>query len=337
MKLLLAIHIRACIVCLLATILAMPMHLSAASAKGLGTWVWSYSAFSTDEARQQLVRFCVEHQIGHIDIYIRMSGNGDKPMLQHAEALRTLILLAGRHGITTAGLRGNPRMFFLENHEQTLQELGAIITFYETLPANNLFKGITYDVEPYLTEEWRAGGESRKTVMLDYLTFLSKARDLLKKKAPYLWFAADTPFWWDKDALVIEYEGETKRFSEHVQDLTDFVVIMSYRCTVRKVLDCVKNERRYAKEVNKLIFPSLETVRLKQDQHISFWGLPSRDLLGVVSQLLDAERADPAMGGVMIHCYRGLIEKFGDDIPGGREERYCPILQKNEAIVRRRP
>ena len=63
------------------------MHLSGASAKGLGKWVWSNSAFSTDEARQQLVQFCVEHQIGHIDIYIRMSGNGDKRMLRHAEAL----------------------------------------------------------------------------------------------------------------------------------------------------------------------------------------------------------------------------------------------------------
>ncbi len=337
MKLLLAIHIRACIVCLFAAILAMPMHLGAASTKDLGTWVWSDSAFSTDEARQQLVRFCVEHQIGHLDIHITMSGDEDKPTVQNAEALRALILLAGRHGITTAGLRGNPRMFFSENHKQTLQELGAIITFYETLPADNLFKAITYDVEPYLTEEWRAGGESRKTVMLDYLTFLSKARDFLKKKATYLWLVADTAFWWDKDALVIEYERETKRFSEHVQDLTDFVVIMSYRCTVRKVLDCVKNERRYAKEVSKLIFPSLETVRLKQDQYISFWGLPSRDLLGVVSQLLDAEKADPAMGGVMIHCYRGLIEKLGEDIPGEREERYCPILQKHQAIVGRTP
>jgi len=293
----------------------MPMHLSAASEKGLGTWVWSNSAFSTDEARQQLVRFCVEHQIGHIDIYIRMSGDEDKPMVQNAKALRDLILLAGRHTITSAGLRGNPRMFFSERHEQTLQELRAIIAFYETLPVDNLFEGITYDVEPYLTDEWKAGKESRKRVMLDYLTLLSKARDLLKKKAQHLWLAADKPFWWDKDALVIEYEGKTKRLSEHVQDLTDFVVIMSYRCTVRKVLDCVENERRYAKEVHKLVFPSLETVKLKQDLYVSFWGLTSHDLLGVVSQLLEMERADPALGGVMIHCYRSLIEKFDDEIP----------------------
>ncbi len=134
------------------------MHLSAASTKGLGMWVWSDSAFSTDKARQELVRFCVEHQIGHLDIYITMSGDEDKPMVQNAEALRDLILLAGLHNITTAALRGNRKMFFSENHEQTLQELRAIIAFYETLPAGNLFKGIKYDVEPYRTKEWKAGG-----------------------------------------------------------------------------------------------------------------------------------------------------------------------------------
>ncbi len=162
----------------------------------------------------------------------------------------------------------------------------------------------------------RLEDESRKTVMLDYLTFLRKARDLLNKEAPHLWLAADTPFWWDKDALVMEFEGKTKRFSEHVQDLTDFVVIMSYRCSVKKVLDCVENERRYAKEINKLIFPSLETVKLKQDPYISFWGLTIHDLLSVVSQLLEVAKADPTMGGVMIHCYRSLIEKFNDEVPG---------------------
>ena len=149
--------------------------------------------------------------------------------------------------------------------------------------------------------------------MLGYLAGLGKGRPF-EEGSPEFVVAADTPFWWDKDALTIEYEGKTKRFSEHVQDLTDFVVIMSYRCTVEKVLDCVQNERRYASEIHKLIFLSLETVKLNQDSYISFWGLTSHDLLGVVSRLLQVERTDPAMGGVMIHCYRSLAEKFDNSV-----------------------
>jgi hypothetical protein len=290
----------------------MPVSLHAAPAKGVGMWVWSDSSFSTDEARQKLIRFCIRRQISHLDIYINISGDKEKPIVQDAEALRDLILLAGQHNITIAALRGSPRMFFSENHEQTLRELRAIIAFYETLPPGNLFKGIKYDVEPYRTEEWKAKGESRKAVLLDYLTFLHEARDLLHEEAPRLWLAADTPFWWDKDELVTEFQGKTKRFSEHVQDLTDFIVIMSYRRSVKKVVDCVENERRYASEINKVIFPSLETVKLKQDPDISFWGLTSQEFWDAVPQVLEIAKADPAMGGVMIHCYRSIIEKFNN-------------------------
>jgi hypothetical protein len=301
--------LSASIICLLATALAMPVYLHAAPAKSLGMWVWLESAYSTDEARQKLVRFCVEHQINHLDVYVTMCGDKEKPIVQNAEALRNLIVLAGMHNITTAALRGNPEMFFWQNDEQALWELRAIIAFYETLPPDNLFEGIKYDVEPYRTKEWEAGGESRKKVMFDYLTFLRKARDLLHKEEPCLWLAADTPFWWDKDAFVMEFEGKTKRFSEHVQDLTDFIVVMSYRRSVEKVMDCVVNERRYAREINKVIFLSLETVKLKQDPYISFWGLTIREFWNAVSQLLEIAKTDPATGGVVIHCYRSFIEK----------------------------
>lgn len=278
-------------------------------------WVWSNSSFSTNQERQKLIRFCAKYQINHLDIFLNISADKEKPVLEDAKALRDLILLAGRHRITIAALRGSPKMFFSGNHEQALRELQAIIAFSNTLPAGHLFKGVKYDVEPYLTEEWKAQGKCPKPVMRDYLTFLHKARSVLHDNAPRLLLAADIPFWWDKDELVIEFEGNTKRFSEHVQDLTDFVVIMSYKRSVEKVLDCVENERRYAKQINKMIFPSLETVELKQDPQASFWGSPSREFWDVVPRLLEEANGDPAMGGVNIHCYRSLLANFDKEAP----------------------
>lgn len=283
------------------------MSLWAAPAKGVGMWVWSESSFSTDEARQRLVRFCVKHHIGHLDIHIQMTRDNEIPILPAAEAFKDLILLAGRHNITTAALRGNPKMFFSPNHEQTLRELRAIIDFSKTLPKDNLFKGIKYDVEPYLTKEWKANEGSLTAVILDYLNFLHKARSVLHEETPHLWLAVDMPFWWDKDKFILEFEGQRKHFNEHVQDLTDFVVVMSYRRSSRQVLSCVENELRYAKQINKVIFTSLETIKLKQDQHISFWELPGGELWNIVPQLLETAKGDPAMGGVMIHCYRSLV------------------------------
>ena len=309
------VHLVRYIIFLLSIALALPTSLWAVPAKGIGMWVWSESSFSTDEERQRLVQFCVKHHISHLDIHIKMNRDAEIPILLAAEHLKDLILSAGQHNITTAALRGNPTMFFSPNHEQTLRELRAIIDFSKTLPKDNLFKGIKYDVEPYSTKEWKANETSRETVMLDYLTFLHKVRSVLDEEAPNLWLAVDMPFWWDNDKFILEFEGKSKRFNEHIQDLTDFIVVMSYRRSIQQVLSCVENEWRYAKQINKVIFTSLETIKLEHDQHISFGGLPSAEFWNIVPQLLDTAKGDPVMGGVMIHCYRSLVEKFNDNDP----------------------
>ncbi len=299
---------------LLIAALSVPTPLNAKQRKGLGMWVWSSSSFLTQEAREQLVQFCLKHRITHLDVHVKMSRDSERTTLKDGEALRDLILLAGQYNITTAALRGHPKMFFSENHDQTLRDLQAIIAFSETLPRGALFKGVKYDVEPYCTKEWKAGVTTFPPIMRDYLTLLRKARSVLDKEAPHLWLAADTPFWWDKDRFVLEFEGKRKRFNEHVQDLTDFITIMSYRRSSPKVLDCVEDERRYAQRIHKVICPSLETVDLKQDPHVSFWGVPNGKFWKVVSELTEAAKQDPAIGRVMIHCYRSLSAKLNHDL-----------------------
>jgi len=296
-------------------IIAVPISLNAAPAKGIGIWVWSEAAFLTKEARQNLIQYCAKHQISHLDIHIRFTRHNGIPSLKDAGNIKDLILLAGQNNITTAALRGNPKMFFSDNHEQTLRELRAIIAFGKTLPEGNLFKGVKYDVEPYLTKEWKAKGASLKVVMLNYLTCLHRARSLLDEEASHLWLAVDMPFWWDKDEFVLEFRGEKKRFSEHVQDVTDFTVLMSYRRNTGQVLSAVENERRYARQINKVIFLSLETSQLMKDGYISFWGLPAKELWKVVPRLLETAKTDQAIGGVMIHCYRSLVEILNNNNP----------------------
>jgi len=293
----------------------MPVTLNAEPRRGLGMWVWSSSSFSTQEARQQLVQFSVKHRITHLDVHVRMTQDSINPVLKDAEAFKQLIALAGQYNITIAALRGNPKMFFSENHERTLRELQAIVAFSKTLPEDTLFKGIKYDVEPYCTKEWKSGRTPLYPMMHDYLILLRKARSFLDKEAPHLWLAADTPFWWDKDRFALEFEGKRKQFNEHVQDVTDFITVMSYRRSSRMVLDCVEDERRYAQRIKKVVFPSLETVNLKEDSHVSFWGVPNEEFLKVVPELLEVADRDPAIGGVMIHCYRSLFEKLTNNTP----------------------
>ncbi len=299
----------------LALVFAFPSGLQAESTDGLGTWVWSSSALRTEEARQELVEFCLRHRIGHLDVHSKMNWEREIPELEAPGALRDFILLAGNSRITTAVVRGDPRMFFLSNHERARKELRAIIAFSRTLPPEALFKGVKYDVEPYSTAEWKTGGIARESVMRDYLTFLRQARSVLKEEAPGLWLAADIPFWWDRDEFIVEFGGETKRLSEHVQDLTDFIVIMSYWRSAQKVFDSVERERTYAERTRKLVHPALETIELKKDPNTSFWGVPAEELWKTVDKLQERAAQDPALGGVRIHSYRGLREKLGSRNP----------------------
>jgi len=300
---------------LLATILAFPVTLNGQGTDGLGMWVWSNSSFSTREAREKLVQFCLQHQISHLDVHVEMSWDGGKPALLNPEALRDLMVLAGPKNITTSILRGDPGMFFFQKHGQALEELRAIKAFSQTMPKEALLKGIKYDVEPYLTKEWKAGGESRRIVMHDYLAFLRRARVILDEETPQWLLGVDTPFWWDRDEFITAFEGRVQRFSEHVQDLTDFIVIMSYSRDPRKVLASVEGERKYAERIEKLVHPSLETIQLKQDPHISFWGVPAAEFWKTVNQIQEVTKRDPILGGVRIHNYRGLMEKFKMNSP----------------------
>jgi len=90
---------------------------------------------------------------------------------------------------------------------------------------------------------------------------------------------------------------------------------MSYRCSAKKVLSIVQDELRYAERIGKVIFLSLETNRLERDQEISFWGLPKENLQDTASLLLQKAKEDPAIGGLMLHSYRGLVEKLDNAIP----------------------
>ena len=128
-------------------------------------------------------------------------------------------------------------------------------------------------------------------------------------------------FWWDKEDFALRFEGNTKRFSEHIQDLTDFVVVMSYRRSATKVLGVTADEMGYAKRIGKVILLSLETNELKHDQDISYWGLPKENLLDTISQLSKSSIENPVIGGLMVHSYRGLLEKLDD---GGQPDKSEP-------------
>jgi hypothetical protein len=276
-------------------------------------WVWPQTAFSTEAAREKLLAFCAEQGITHLDQHVGFENGRAGRALENAHALTAWVVAAREKGITVNALRGSPEMFFRRNHEKTLDELRAIVAFDKHLPSTAHLAGVKYDVEPYGTEEWKAGGEQRVTVMLDYLSFLQKAKNLLKEQAPHLELSVDVPMWWDRPEFAIEFEGATKLLVHHVQDQTDFIGIMSYRPSADQILDAVQGELAYASTLDKTICPGLETGKIEgPESWITFWGRPQADFRQAVVQIQQTLSGNQAVRCIMLHHYDSLVAYLGN-------------------------
>lgn len=280
---------------------------------GLGMWVWPQTAFDTAPAREKLLDFCAQEGIAHLDQHIGIEIGKAGPFLKNADALAALVVTMQEQGITVNALRGSGDMFFESNHAGALRDLQTIIAFDKQLPAGVHLAGVKYDVEPYSTEEWKAGGAKRTKVMLDYLSFLRKAKGVLQKEAPHMALSVDVPFWWDAKEFAINFEGHEKLFVHHIQDLTDYIAIMSYRPDAKQVLDCIQQELAYAAEIGKRVCPGLETGELKgKESWISFWGKPPAVFRKSVGELQQALSGNKGASCIMLHHYSSLVEYLND-------------------------
>jgi hypothetical protein len=280
---------------------------------GLGMWAWSQSTFTADAARKDMLDFCIREGIRHIDQHVSIRKQQESYRIQNAEALSEFIIDAAKRNISVNTLRGERDMFFEANHNSAIKQLAAIIEFDRQLPEKARLAGIKYDVEPYLTMQWKAGGQQRRKVICDYLVFLEKANELLDKQAPHLELSVDVPFWWDKPEFAILFNGSDKLFIHHIQDLTDWIAIMSYRRDSTDVLRLVKTELMYA-EQHRLgsVSPGVNTIEIKGKEHwISFWGTHPKTFRKTLAELRQELSGNPAVRFIMLHHYESLVEYLG--------------------------
>jgi hypothetical protein len=229
--------------------------------------------------------------------------------LLNAEALRNFIIKAADRGITVNALRGDKAMFFASNHERTMSAVKTIVAFNETLPDGKKLLGIKFDVEPYGSQEWKAGGDQRSQVMRDYLSYLNQVNAYLSIAAPGMELAVDVPFWWDKTEFQIVFDGQKKLFVEHVQDRVDWLGIMSYRRDPSETAKLVATELNYASKLGYLrsVAPSMETGNITgKEAYISFDGVSVQQFRSSLSSLRNTYANNPYVRCIMLHHYDSL-------------------------------
>ncbi|MDG1667770.1 MAG: hypothetical protein P8I96_02415 [Opitutae bacterium] len=295
--------------------LLVTVCVATASTPPLGMWVWKQAHFDTIEARGEMLDFCEQEGISHIDQHVSIRNGA----IANADALKSLIVEATEHGMTVNALRGDKVMFFAENHDRTLLEIEILVDFNRTLPDGAKLQGLKFDVEPYLTPEWKAGSEQRDHVILDYLNCLARARAYLETHAPELELAVDVPFWWDNDEYVVGLEGSTKRFVHHIQDRVDWIGIMSYRREPDATVRLVADELAYASKqrLTCAVAPSMETSNITgKEANISFGGVPPEQFRAALASLRATYADNPQVRCIMLHHYGSLrTYLIGDSAP----------------------
>jgi hypothetical protein len=268
-------------------------------------WVWKQIHLESEEARGELLDFCEREEITHIDQHVSIK----KGILLNAESLRNFIIKAADRGITVNALRGDKAMFFASNHERTMSAVKTIVAFNETLPDGKELLGIKFDVEPYGSQEWKAGGDQRSQVMRDYLSYLNQVNAYLSMAASGMELAVDVPFWWDKTEFQIVFDGQKKLFVEHVQDRVDWLGIMSYRRDPSVTAKLVTTELNYASKLGYLrsVAPSMETGNITgKEAYISFDGVSVQQFRSSLSSLRNTYANNPYVRCIMLHHYDSL-------------------------------
>jgi len=240
------------------------------------------------------------------------------------EALAELVRMAAEQGIVVEALDGDPSWALASGQESFWPKLDAILAWNDQQPADAKIVGIHLDIEPYLLKQFKTDEKPR--VMREYLEMLGEVSRRLKARNPPLTLAADIPFWYDSrqenesDNCFFEFGGKKQPLNRHVQDICDYVAVMSYRQKAvggNSISSISEGEMAYAEQIGKKVFPSVEMTEVGETPSISFYGT-SPSLFGEqYAILVEALKAKKSFGGVMIHHYKSYNTYLSSGKPGG--------------------
>ncbi len=281
-----------------------------------GKRVWHGRYVSDPDQQDELLGFCQSEGINLLLLQVHYRSDSQPVVINHPQRYVELIGKAADLGIRVEALDGEKSMALSQNQEHTLAVLRAILDLNATMPKGKRFVGLHYDIEPYLLEDW-ADPARRTQIMSDLLDYYTKARELIRESDPDMTLACDIPFWFDTPTsedglpLALEFAGQTKPIQQHIQDLCDYVGIMSYRTTAvgpNSITEIVENEVAYAQSIGKTVCPAVETAAYPPVPSISFHGQTAQQYSGQFDLAWNTLADRPGFGGMLIHCYPNVRE-----------------------------
>lgn len=286
----------------------------------IGLWVWHKEELIAPAERARLIEFCRTYGITRLFIQVRFAGEGEQLNLADQSEWQALLAAANDAGVKVEALDGASSMGFAENRSDTLRRLDAVLAFHRAQPSGLGFAGLHYDIEPYTSARWRVGEHT--AIMGEFLETAVAINAAVRAIDPKLTVSHDIPAFYDgQDKYIVEFNGAKKNFHEHVQDVSDYIGIMSYRRHAtgpNSVAGISSTELAYAAKIGKPAYLSLETVPLPETPQITFHGRSEAEYRQTIGELADHLRGNPAFGGLLLHQYRTVRALLEGGTPAGR-------------------
>lgn len=247
-------------------------------------WVWNTDELFLDQQkRKELFTLLSEEKMSHVFLaipYRAQNSQRSRGIRIDAKAMQPLVSELKKKGVVVHALLGDKDFILPDQREFVKSTLENILRYNGSSKKSDRFDGIHFDVEPYLIAGFN--GPRGKWILENFLDLLKDATSTAKRGK--LLMGADIPFWLDtpdefsRARRLIKFQGVTKPVHEHIIDLMDIVVLMSYRTFAAGADGIVlhsSDELEYATKTRKRVFVALETSPIPDENILSFRGSPS--------------------------------------------------------------
>ncbi|WP_433943110.1 hypothetical protein [Paenibacillus sp. SN-8-1] len=216
---------------------------------------------------------------------------------------KTFIRQAAAQGIEVHALDGNSTWALTSQRTQLTTLLKWIENYQASAAENEKFKGIHFDIEPYLLPDWNT---NQKSIVSQWqsnvLYMVQRANDL---KLP---IAADLPFW----LHTIKVPDGTSTLSSWMLKQYNSVTLMSYRDTSNGIFNAAKAILEEGAALNKKVFTGVETNNTSEGSTISFYEEGAAYMNQELDKLVLLTSGYASFGGIAVHDYLGwkaLVER----------------------------
>ncbi|KGP92006.1 hypothetical protein N780_15940 [Pontibacillus chungwhensis BH030062] len=192
-------------------------------------WLWDSKAVS--DRPDETIQFLDSHHINHVYLHYN-------PLVE--DHYPYFISSLNQMGVTVHALMGAPHWGLEENIPEGKHRMDRVMAYNNEVSETAQFKGIHFDIEPHVLDEWDT---DRENVVTQWSNSSQIYVDYAKDNGFIV--GSDLPFWTDGPS-VAPYDPN---FYKNMIDRQDYVTVMAYRNTAlgsNSITSLSENEVLYA-------------------------------------------------------------------------------------------